>query len=540
MAVANTIPAPSFVDLEARNEGGLDILGLRLPAQGVGGELLNGVTTITPTVRYLSLRTWLIHRYAHADPRPPDRNRAFVEWAQHAEAAFAMGNLLVGTEGITLTGALGASRRLAEDEDPLLLDPLTVIAAMNLYGGASAQLRLTRSRLPQVPVIGERHGKPLVDLVESSLGGTALGQRLQSSEPLGLASRAELEEFGRAASALDIPEPERQALIRAVLPEAPGPTEERRRLATYGVLLALASSLPDGHRLEEDHLFEQAARLYRTVPVPLHPILDGWLVYATRDSIAVTAEFALQALREELIALDPDGAGMGERELVTRTVTASMPDQERALSEWGLLDREDSLVDLAFNEFTERVAGRTAETGRERGIRRWGGSLTEPALVAATPGMGGGALAMGVLAWVLAERRLGPDLEELDQEVLALLAGHDYDGRFGLMRAVLPRLRTWRERDLPMSSVLAEYAHLVIDQHLRIAWSRMAQDPSRDISVIHRDGDRVVVGASFWAGRAATRLRQAIGWLEQLRLLDGGRTTDEGRAVLACALEALS
>ncbi len=38
----------------------------RVLVQGVGGELLDGITTVTTMVRYLGLRTWLARRYALA------------------------------------------------------------------------------------------------------------------------------------------------------------------------------------------------------------------------------------------------------------------------------------------------------------------------------------------------------------------------------------------------------------------------------------------------------------------------------------------
>jgi hypothetical protein len=48
MVVANTVQAPSWITSGAKIAGGLDLLGLRLPVQTIGGTLLDGVTTVTP------------------------------------------------------------------------------------------------------------------------------------------------------------------------------------------------------------------------------------------------------------------------------------------------------------------------------------------------------------------------------------------------------------------------------------------------------------------------------------------------------------
>ena len=48
MAVPDSLQAPSWINSGATVTGGLDLLGLRLPVQTIGGSLLDGVTTVTP------------------------------------------------------------------------------------------------------------------------------------------------------------------------------------------------------------------------------------------------------------------------------------------------------------------------------------------------------------------------------------------------------------------------------------------------------------------------------------------------------------
>jgi len=66
MPVAKTIEAPECIDSGAVLTDGLDLLGLRLPVQTIGGSLLDGVTTVTPAVRYIAFGAWLIYRYGES------------------------------------------------------------------------------------------------------------------------------------------------------------------------------------------------------------------------------------------------------------------------------------------------------------------------------------------------------------------------------------------------------------------------------------------------------------------------------------------
>ncbi|MEM8995809.1 MAG: hypothetical protein AAGF23_13565, partial [Acidobacteriota bacterium] len=80
-----------------------------------------------------------------------------------------------------------------------------------------------------------------------------------------------------------------------------------------------------------------------------------------------------------------------------------------------------------------------------------------------------------------------------------------------------------------------------IDQHLRIPWSRMATDMKRDISALVTDGTELRSRSkTVFAARTASRLPQAIGWLQQLHLIDEGGTTTEGQEALVKALRTLA
>jgi len=120
MELPGELQAPNWVDSGAEPIRGLDLLGLRLPVQVLGNSLLAGVTTITPTVRYLSIHAWLVHSYAQA--RQPDRWSDFRSFAATAEAAVVLGNLIFdpGTVGL-----IGSDKGREIDRDPVTGFPVS-------------------------------------------------------------------------------------------------------------------------------------------------------------------------------------------------------------------------------------------------------------------------------------------------------------------------------------------------------------------------------------------------------------------------------
>lgn len=102
MPIAKTVGTPEWIDSGAVLTNGLDLLGLRLPVQTIGGSLLDGVTTVTPSVRYLGFRAWLIYRYGEGHF---DSWQAFTDFSACAECALVLGNL---AQERSLNGLIGA------------------------------------------------------------------------------------------------------------------------------------------------------------------------------------------------------------------------------------------------------------------------------------------------------------------------------------------------------------------------------------------------------------------------------------------------
>src|SRR5260370_42106532 len=83
-----TLPVPDWVSFEADKTGGLDLLGLRAPVQALGNALFDGATTVTPRLRYMSVISWIVWRYAQA--RLPEQRSSFFDFPAAQEAAFVM------------------------------------------------------------------------------------------------------------------------------------------------------------------------------------------------------------------------------------------------------------------------------------------------------------------------------------------------------------------------------------------------------------------------------------------------------------------
>jgi hypothetical protein len=208
MTLPSSRPEPTWVDSGATVIKGLDLLGLRLPVQNIGNSLINGVTTITPLVRYLSFRAWIIHVYVQA--RMPNRWKSFREFASRAEAAIALGNVMVNPAAVNVIGADEARELVNSGADPLPLKALVKQLAVNIYGNPFEQLGLKNPDKTEVPGLSTERGFSLAQQVHEQLTHCQLGRALAKGAPLDYAERAELEEFGRLVSVADIPGAERE------------------------------------------------------------------------------------------------------------------------------------------------------------------------------------------------------------------------------------------------------------------------------------------------------------------------------------------
>ena len=137
-------PAPEWVSFDADRTQGLDLLGLRAPVQAIGNDLLDGLTSVTPKVRYLSVLTWISRRYSQSGL--PDDSSSFERFAAAQEAAIVMANLLRDRSATNLVGRDKAVSLLDSGKSTLPLEPLVQNVAYNIYASAARQLHLTVNR----------------------------------------------------------------------------------------------------------------------------------------------------------------------------------------------------------------------------------------------------------------------------------------------------------------------------------------------------------------------------------------------------------
>lgn len=535
MPLPETRPVPSWVDIGAIENRGLDLLGLRLPVQTIGDTLFDGVTTITPSIRYLSFRAWIIRLYLQH--RLPDDWKAFRTFAARIEAAIAFGNLLLGEEVPGVLGSEKATQLLSSDTDPLALIDLVIQPAINIYAGPSEQLGISFPGDSEVPGLTKERGIPLAQFVGEQMGRCALGRAFTEGMEPEAASRVELQEFGTLASITNIPEGERDLLASLLLPTSPL-SREVPRLRFYSVLLWLAARLMRSVR--EADLFGLATSPERQVPSVVCPIVDGWLRYSVRDALAVAHEAALQAIVRTVAIMEAQSGTAILGSEVMGALLAREDDHREALQGLGLIRGDESPLVMSFRQLYDRIREIIVQGCREeRGLRRWSGALSESNLMKTALNAGPGALAVLPIAWALAVCRVEPGLAQ-DDEQCGMLSRQGW-ARIGLRQVVYSGLQQFLREDWPFREVMIDLGFRTVDQHLRVAWARMAQDPRHDMALLTSDAGRWHArGRKFVPRRTASRVKEAISWLTQLRLIDEQGPTPVGRHVLERSLATLS
>lgn len=535
MSIAKSLQPPEWIHSGAEIAGGLDLLGLRLPVQFIGGTLLDGVTTVTPSVRYLAFRAWLIHRYGQsgqADDWP-----TYTDFAARIESALVFGNLL---QDRTISGLIGADQalvRLDAGTPRVEVSALVKSPASTIYTGPSDQLGLSKTRDNLVPALVDTRGLPLALAVHQRLARIPLLERLLSEPNLTQAALDDLRELGTVARIDQIPDDERELLLAAIVPAQPRP-QERARVGTYAALLALAASKKA--RPTEGDLFDAACSMHRFGEPLLDQVAVGWTFYGVRDAIAVTQEAVLAAVMDEIMT-NPDGGLTGvAREQIVRALMERVEEHDAALRDLGLLGAAESVVALSFRDVQRRIDARVcADSVSRHGVRRWPDVLTEPVLYKRALQSGAGALSLAVVAWVLAAARVADAVRESHPQTGNL----SYQGRrrLGLRDVILPELERFEREDRPLREVAAELAYRTVQQHLQVTWSRLQVDLRRDVALLTAEGNWWFArGKTFAAGRTASRLQQALGWLSQLKLIDAEGITADGDEVLKRAFAVLA
>jgi hypothetical protein len=479
------VPPPDWVSLDAKETGGLDLLGLRAPVQQIGNRLLNGLTSVTPKLRYLPFLAWIIWRYALA--RLPDDSSAFWDFAAAQEAAVVMANLVNdrvrSRSTLRLIGVDQARGLLNSGRQSFPLEPLVDNIAFGIYASATIQLNLSFQTSTRLYGLSEERGLPLALAFDKTISSTRYAQRLVQRRRVDRASRADIEELGRKMCLDDLPAREKRILIDAILPPDPEDDAERRRIATFALLLWLSAKKKSS--VDETDLFEAAREPPRAVPTVFKPALDGWLDYQIRDVLAVTHEAVMAAVMAEV---DLSAARRRAPALASDVIVgllAATDDHNDALREIGLLGNTESVRRMRLSDILARVRRACQDQQTfANGLRRWRGGLSEDAICTLALAAGPAAAALLPVAWCLAAHRVrqedGPTGE---------LRKVAHDGelfQIGLAAVVIPKLDEFVRTKRTYLDTMGELITRTVQQHLRVAWQRFATQ-GQDVSVLAAD-----------------------------------------------------
>ena len=534
LQLPDILQPPAWLSPVIPKSRGLDLLGLRAPAQAIGNNLMNGITTITPAVRYLSLRAWMLRTYALA--RAPDEWQAIRSWAANAEACIALGNRLAETHAPGVVGSDVASQLLEDPGEYIELKPLVMQIALQIYANPSSELGISFDRPSGVPGLSEERGLRLAEAVDDHFNSNKLADLVRQGQPLDKANLNNLREFGELAALNQIPDSERKVLIDSVMPEEPT-TRERNRLATYSLLLLLTDK-NNGTSSETD-LFSAATSANEPYPPALDSIRDGWLSYLMRDMIAVCHESALACVVTALEGMQTGSATSVQRALVIESAMQRAIQDADLLKRAGLHDQPDRLSEMSFrNVFEALQQMHRIESSSDLRLARWLDKLSEKNIAELADSAGAGGCILLPLAWALVYYRTYSD--EVSEDELPPELSRQGWARIGLAEVIKPSVEKFLEEDWSYLEVLQELLQRSVDQHLRIAWTRLRfEREPKDVAVISSDGRRWCYRKPFNPGRTASRVDQAISWLQQLKLIAPNGLTPEGKQILERNIGAL-
>jgi hypothetical protein len=468
----------------------------------------------------------MLSSYIHA--KRPNSWRHFRAFAEHVEAAIAIGNILCNPATPGVVGAQGAAKLAREENDPTPLVALVQQPVVDIYFNPSLQLRFL---LPgdEVPGLSKERGEPLAELVRFELSKTRLGKDVSAAKDLSEASRDSLREFGQAAALHFVTTEESELLIAGIIPIEAETEAEATRIRTYACLLGLAEALLRSP--SEDDFFEEAQRLHRVLPTDLHPQLDSWLRHLVRDALAVGHEYLLEEVLHSLAELSHGSLAVPGAEVI-ESLIADANIQNETLRSYGLLSAEEGFQDVSFSELFARIELLTAKDRiTERGLRRWSSDLSELKIIASIRQTPATALALLPIIWCVAVLR-AEEWQESDVNAFEGRAGFGWN-LIGVHAVVIPEVRRFIEERWQLPRVMAELAMRTVDQHLRVSWSRMAVDSRHDVALLIADGDQWQSRTEkhvqdFRAGRTNSRISQVINWLHQLRLVNESGPTQRG------------
>ncbi len=159
------IPIPEWIDTQSKPIVGLDLLGLRMPVQVINTSLINGVTTISPRIRHLSIRPWIIKMFSESGL--PNEYSAVADFANRVEYSIALGILFNKRETVNIPGITNALELIDGDEDPIPVQKLVSQTVFTAYAGPTYDLVLSYAGETGIPGLFEERGMVLAQAFEN-------------------------------------------------------------------------------------------------------------------------------------------------------------------------------------------------------------------------------------------------------------------------------------------------------------------------------------------------------------------------------------
>ncbi|RMZ49831.1 hypothetical protein EB821_01055 [Candidatus Marinimicrobia bacterium PRS2] len=524
----NNFTLPEWIDNETNPVGGLDLLGLRNVAQTISNHCLNGITTISPQIRYLCLRSWFIQMYEKCNL--PDNYSQFIDFSSKLEGAVAIGTLLYKPDIKGVVGGTLASDVIEESDEQVNIKRLVQQLVLNMYTGPSIDLGICFNRNSGITGLTKERGILLANAVMQKSKDFEVVKKILKDKEIESFNRGELTELGKLLSIKNIPEDERELLIDIVVPEKASPNgweNDIRRIASYTLLLQLTHD--HGSIPTIDDFFKVVSNLSENIHSSLNEILNGWQCYLIRDALAVSHEKALQFVVEEL---KESGKIKNYRNQIIQTVMNDIHSIANELLSIGIIADTNAYDDLHFIDVYNKIEAITREGNiLNEGIFRWENQyLNESVFIERLRTNDRGTVAIIPIMWLISYFRL---MEGLNENIISIqLLSRGGWGRMGIKEVIIPTIQKWKKDNPLFSQVIAELIGRTVDQHVRIAWSRIATDINRDVSVMNVDGYKWQYSKNYYGGRTASRLEQALGWLNQLKLIDAQGITSDGKEIL--------
>lgn len=525
------ISNPDWVEDAQDNKRVTDPLGLRNPAQAISNQVLQGITTISPNLRYFTFFAWMIWFYDSTSL--PKKIADFRDFVARLESAVVIGNMLVNRNFSGLGGVDKAGKIVDEDKPTIKLVKLLKNLQMNAYLGPALQLQLVSREDGPIPKLVVEMGESLAHYFHEQVKDSTFIKQLQKNPLLDETTRTDLLEFGNAAKMDFVSETESNLLSEMILKPIPpngyNTNGAKRRAMNIRMVMDVCESMgeiPWADNVLMSVSNTESGSIVQDTDV-YHLVREGWLAFSIRDMLVFYHEYCLQLVGETVGRMQVGGVGSLLRNVVdelTEIAFARAADISISGLDHKLLNEETRI-----NALMESLDAELKPEQTIHGFHRWSSVLSEIQLLdRKLRSYDEGRLVLLVVAWLLVHYRLNSAGSLAWYNEIRFKDDQDH---LSLRNDILPAVDRWRKESFKLKDALQYIIRKTIKQHLRISYERWALDPRADMAVIVIDDQRVTKGKEFVASRTESRIDTLIGWLRQLGYIEGDGLTEAGQGI---------